>query len=371
MFSAEDNFEVWTWITATFYSTWYQCNKGKDLNKLQNAMTPCLNENYLLILVQYNERRQDRWNDNFIFSTSNSITIFYFNACSILPKLDELSPLCSVLNLDVVCIVESWLSADIPNLDIALPNYLSFRCDRNCYGGGIVVFVKSHFFASKVYVSPKIEFLLLSIKFNHCSFSSGTYYRPPSSSDDLDLLFEELNPSILSNLILLGDFNINFFSTSNSSSKTKMDVISDTFHLKQIVNVPTHFSHTDTPPTIDLVFLPSSTDASSCSILHPVSSSDNFSILFSLPTYSVNSPSPPLLARSGYTILLTLSVLMLSSAPLTGKNSSPCQILMLPGAYLRNLSSTLWPPLFLTNLCTPLPTLLFLGSTSNSLTMSK
>ena len=83
------------------------CNRGKDLNKLQNAMTPCLNENYLLILVQYNERKQDRWNDNFIFSTSNSITIFYFNAHSILPKLDELSALCSVLNLDVVCIVES------------------------------------------------------------------------------------------------------------------------------------------------------------------------------------------------------------------------------------------------------------------------
>ena len=30
----------------------------------------------------------------------------------------------------------------------------------------------------------------------------------------------------------------------------------------------------------------------SCSILHSVTSSDNFSILFSLPTYSVNSPSP-------------------------------------------------------------------------------
>ena len=84
--------------------------------------------------------------------------------------------LCSVLNLDLVCIMESWLSTDIPNPDIALANYILFRCDCNRHGDGIAVFVKSHFIVSKVYVSPKIEFLLLSIKINHCSFSVDTYY---------------------------------------------------------------------------------------------------------------------------------------------------------------------------------------------------
>ena len=131
----------------------------------------------------------------------------------------------------------------------------------NHHGDGIAVFVKSHFIVSEVYVSPKIEFLLLSIKLNHYSFSIGTYYQPLSSSDDLDLLFDDLtslNPTFLSNLILLGDFNINFYSTS--SFKTKLDAISDTFDLKQINNAPTHFSHTDTPSTIDLVFLPSNID---------------------------------------------------------------------------------------------------------------
>ena len=92
--------------------------------------------------------------------------------------------------------MESWLSA---NPDIALLNYLLliinyvlFHHDRNHHGGGIVVFVKSHFIVSEVYVSPKSEFLLLSIKINHCSFSIDTYYWPPSSSDDLDLSFHKL-----------------------------------------------------------------------------------------------------------------------------------------------------------------------------------
>ena len=90
--------------------------------------------------------------------------------------------------------------------------------------------------------------------------------------------------------MLLGNFNINFY--SSSSSKTKLDAISDAFDPKEIVNAPTHFSHTNTPSTIDLVFLPSNIDAPSCSILPSVSSSDHFSILFSLPIDSVNSPSP-------------------------------------------------------------------------------
>ena len=148
-----------------------------------------------------------------------------------------------------------------------------------------------------------------------------------------------LNPSILSNLIFLGDFNINFFSTS--SSKTKLDVISDTFDLKQIINAPTHFSHTDTPSIIDLVFLPSNINAPSCSILSPISFSDDFSILLSLPTDYVNSPSPFPPSRSSYIISLTFSVLILFFAPLTGKNYFPCQILTHPGPYIKKSSSAL------------------------------
>ena len=106
--------------------------------------------------------------------------------------------LLSALSSILICIVELWLSADIPNPDIALVNYILFVVIVNHHGDGIAVFVKSHFIVSEVYVSPKIEFLLLTIKVNHCSFSIDTYYRSPSLSDDLDLLFDDLtslNPS--------------------------------------------------------------------------------------------------------------------------------------------------------------------------------
>ena len=38
--------------------------------------------------------------------------------------------LLSAVSSILICIVESWLSADIPNPDIALANYILFRCDR-------------------------------------------------------------------------------------------------------------------------------------------------------------------------------------------------------------------------------------------------
>ena len=55
-------------------------------------------------------------------------------------------------------------------------------------------------------------------------------------------------------------------------------------------------------------------------------------------------------------------MLMLSSASLTVKNYFLCMIVILLGSFLKKLSSASWPPLFLANMCIPLPTLLFLGS---------
>ena len=188
----------------------------------------------------------------------------------------------------------------------------------------------------------KLNFFSYSLSLIITLFKLALNYRPQSSSDDLDLLFDDLtslNPTFLSNLILLGDFNINFYSTS--SSKTKLDAISDTFDLKQIINAPTHFSHTNTPSTIDLVFLPSNIDGLLV-VFFLLSFLQTISLFFSpFPLILLTVLPPPLLVRSGYTISLTLSMLMLSSAPLTEKNYSPCQIRMLPGPYLKNFSSAL------------------------------
>ena len=51
------------------------------------------------------------------------LIILYFNARSILPKLDELSALCKANSYDVVCVVESWLDSEISDSEVNISGY--------------------------------------------------------------------------------------------------------------------------------------------------------------------------------------------------------------------------------------------------------
>ena len=61
-----------------------------------------------------------------------------------LPKIDDLAAVCLTSNPDVICIVESWLCADISDNEISLSSYCTVRLDRNRQGGGIVMYFKDH-----------------------------------------------------------------------------------------------------------------------------------------------------------------------------------------------------------------------------------
>ena len=134
------------------------------------------------------ERSQNR-----IFDSSQPDCL-YFNARSLLPKLDDFKLLCSARSPDIICIVESWLSSEISNLEISLPNFLYFRLVRNCHGGGIVVFVKLHLSVSPLPLPlNNLEFLPLQITCHHLSFTLGTFYCPPNLDGDLNLLVDVLS----------------------------------------------------------------------------------------------------------------------------------------------------------------------------------
>ena len=78
-------------------------------------------------------------------SGMNKLSILYYNARSILPKLDNLTAICCASNPDIVCIVESWLSGDISDDEIAVSGYSIVRLDRNRHGGGILIYIRSSF----------------------------------------------------------------------------------------------------------------------------------------------------------------------------------------------------------------------------------
>ena len=83
-----------------------------------------------------------------------------------------------------------------------------------------------------------MEFLLLSIKKGHHTFSVGTFYCPPSSPHDLGILHDTLSALNPSN-VLVGDFNVDF-SNSLSPLFHKVSAFSDSFSLLQIIQKATH-----------------------------------------------------------------------------------------------------------------------------------
>ena len=68
---------------------------------------------------------------------SSFLNILYFNARSLLPKIDELRLICAFKEPDIVCIVESWLSCDVSDAELYITDYFIARLDRNRHGGGI------------------------------------------------------------------------------------------------------------------------------------------------------------------------------------------------------------------------------------------
>ena len=77
----------------------------------------------------------------------NNFNIVHFNINSItaIDRLDQLSDICSILNLDVLVITESKLDNTIPTSMITLPGYHDpLRRDRNRHGGGVLIYIAEH-----------------------------------------------------------------------------------------------------------------------------------------------------------------------------------------------------------------------------------
>ena len=208
----------------------------------------------------------------------------YFNARSILPKLDDLRLMCISEKPDVVCIVETWLCSDITNNEIAIPEYTVHRLDRDRHGGGILIYCHCHL---NICVLSKntsnLEFMAVSV--NHPlqtqKLHLALFYRPPSSScsifDDLQLCLEELSAITLHHFVLLGDFNVDYLKPSHPLF-THLHSIATYFFLEQVVSSPTHFSHTGNPSLIDLVFISCPDKLLSCVTVPPLGGSDHLGV---------------------------------------------------------------------------------------------
>ena len=216
------------------------------------------------------------------------------NVCSIRNKADLIIELFTDLNLDIMCITETWLNLnDTPIIATLNTNTLSFvhlPRPSSHFGGGLGVLYNK---CIKL-ISYKDLYLEHSEAFS-CTFHPNnslpltiiTIYRPPHQSiphfiEELDTLLYALTPKT----ILTGDFNIPITSTSHNS-RHLYDIL-ESHNLSQKVTTPTHTANN----ILDLVISNKSSDIISNTVTHNLIT-DHYIVLF-----NIHVPKPTRLSKT-------------------------------------------------------------------------
>ena len=109
------------------------CSDVSDTSYISDLDNECQSYNYDL------SNGSPINNDNF------NIVHYNINSITADGRLDQLSDICSTLNLDVLILTESKLDNTIPSHLISLPGYHEpLRRDRNRNGGGVLIYIAEH-----------------------------------------------------------------------------------------------------------------------------------------------------------------------------------------------------------------------------------
>ncbi len=180
----------------------------------------------------------------------------HLNVRSIINKLDHIVIFIQQTDPDILVLTESWLRKNISNVDIALPGYNIFRADRDGRGGGVAVYVKSDISVTVLdsITKPKFfEFISLRLHLRPTSIIVIGIYRPPSANrDSVKALGELLARYQNDELIITGDFNLNWL---NSNSDYLKEIFGN-LNLTQLITDPTRPDLKDhrNSTLIDLIF---------------------------------------------------------------------------------------------------------------------
>lgn len=188
---------------------------------------------------------------------NKGLSIMHLNIQSLRPKLDILEV--EAQQFDILVFSETWLSDQISDDDLHIPNFSPpFRCDRvGRIGGGVAIYTRQGIPAveRKDLHVQGLEALWIEITVKSRKLLIGGFYRPPDANNNYWQLIEHSIDQAFSvncdNIIVTGDFNINVQHTSNKLSR-----LISSYNGHQLINSPTHFTET-TSSTIDIIFVKS------------------------------------------------------------------------------------------------------------------
>ena len=221
--------------------------------------------------------------------TSKGLHVANLNIRHLPPKVDELRiMLANSRGPDILGLCETFLDSNIADGQITIGRYEFLRKDRcdtiNKAGGGVLLYYRNSLNCKRkteLEIS-NIETLWLEITLpNSKPFLVCTVYRPPNANTDwIDLFEDELSIAQTTGyeIILIGDFNIDYL---NCSNKKWLNLI-QLFDLKQLVNSPTRITQ-NSSSLIDHIYCSNPENIFDC-FVPQYSISDHFPICFTRKT---------------------------------------------------------------------------------------
>lgn len=214
----------------------------------------------------------------------SSMSIFYSNIRSLLPKLDEVHTVAGSVSPDIIAITESWLDPCITLNEVAISNYKLFRRDRNRHGGGVCLYIHESLRVTKHACHNSQEFVYTVINHLNLLILIGVYYRPPGKDSDLcdlDTTLGSLDLVQFSKVLITGDFNIDLNQMHSTQTHELLGLI-NSFGLHQLViNSLTRVTKSCSS-TIDHLYTSDPSLVTAYKVLPPLSNSDHCSIVADL-----------------------------------------------------------------------------------------
>lgn len=184
---------------------------------------------------------------------------------------------------DVLIVTETWLNECIENCEFLPPNYTAYRRDRESRGGGVAVICKRSTVCTERSSPPEIECIACDMTLYGSLFTFIAVYRPPDSSEDYMLSFNDFLQSVFQNskrkIVMAGDFNLPYIDWVEYKagqvdvlpSRALLDVVFS-LNMVQVVQGYTRV-HEKGGSLLDLVFLSPSLAAQkyTCEVMEGIS----------------------------------------------------------------------------------------------------
>lgn len=188
-----------------------------------------------------------------------NISIAHINVRSLLAGFGEFVQIVQEHNFTVIAVTETWLTRNIADNVISIPNYVFYRLDRGVgKGGGLGIYVSKNIkseIINSVNTVPdnNLENIWIKLHLKNKILAVGNIYRPPHGNmnmaiDQLDQALSVILP-VVDDIICVGDVNVNLLNLLNPLSRTF-----ETYNFTQLISEPTRVTNT-TASLLDPIFI--------------------------------------------------------------------------------------------------------------------